>query len=92
MLNFVMNGRSGFQCILTISNLICQYSLQKRFLSIFVKKLCHFQILEALKIIQARIAQLVAYWLGSGGVPGSNHGKGKNFSMNISILQVPFTS
>ena len=31
--------------------------------------------------IQARIAQLVAYWLGTGHVLGSNPSKGKNFSM-----------
>ena len=30
------------------------------------------------KFIQARIAQLVAYRLGTGEVPGSNPGKGKN--------------
>ena len=36
------------------------------------------------KIIQARIAQLVAYWLGTGEVPGSNPGKGENFSVKIS--------
>ena len=35
-------------------------------------------------IIQARIAQLVAYWLGTGEVPGSNLGKGENFSVKIS--------
>ena len=29
--------------------------------------------------IQARIAQLVAYRLGTGVVPGSNPGKGENF-------------
>ena len=34
--------------------------------------------------IQARIAQLVAYRLGTGEVPGSNPGKGENFSMKIS--------
>ena len=34
--------------------------------------------------IQPRIAQLVAYWLGTGEVPGSNPGKGKNFSVKIS--------
>ena len=33
----------------------------------------------------ARIAQLVANWLGTGEVPGSNPGKGKNFSMKINI-------
>ena len=32
----------------------------------------------------ARIAQLVAYRLGTGEVPGSNTGKGKNFSLKIS--------
>ena len=34
--------------------------------------------------IQARMAQLVAYRLGTGEVPGSNPGKGENFSMKIS--------
>ena len=34
--------------------------------------------------IQARKAQLVAYQLGTGVVPGSNPGKGKKFSMEIS--------
>ena len=33
---------------------------------------------------KARIAQLVAYRLGTGEVPGSNPGKGENFSMKIS--------
>ena len=33
---------------------------------------------------QARIAQLVAYRLGTGEVPGSNPGKGENFLMKIS--------
>ena len=35
-------------------------------------------------LIQARIAQLVAYWLGTGEVPGSNPGKGENFTVKIS--------
>ena len=34
--------------------------------------------------IQARIAQLVAYRLGTGKVPGSNPSKGENFSVKIS--------
>ena len=34
-----------------------------------------------LSSIQARIAQLVAYRLGTGKVPGSNPGKGENFSV-----------
>ena len=34
--------------------------------------------------IQARIAQLVAYQLGTGEVPGSNPGNGENFSVKIS--------
>ena len=40
--------------------------------------------------IQARIAQLVAYWLGTGEVPGSNPGKAENFSVKISnwIVQI----
>ena len=36
------------------------------------------------QIIQARIAQLVVYQLGTGKVPGSNPGKGENFSVKIS--------
>ena len=41
-------------------------------------------------LIQARIAQLVAYRLGTGEVPGSNPGKGENFSVKISnwIVQI----
>ena len=40
--------------------------------------------------IQARIAQLLAYQLGTEEVPGSNPGKGDNFSMKISnqILRI----
>ena len=34
--------------------------------------------------IQARKAQLVAYRLGTGEVPGSNPGTGENFSVKIS--------
>ena len=34
--------------------------------------------------IQARIAQLVAYQLGTREVPGSNPSKGENFSVKIS--------
>ena len=34
--------------------------------------------------LQARIAQLVDYRLGTGEVPGSNPGKGENFSVKIS--------
>ena len=33
----------------------------------------------------ARIAQLVANWLDTGEVPGSNPSKGKNFSMTINL-------
>ena len=35
-------------------------------------------------LIQARIAQLVAYRLGTGEVPGSNPCKGENISVKIS--------
>ena len=40
--------------------------------------------------IQARIAQLVVYRLGTGEVPGSNPGKGENFAVKISnwIVQI----
>ena len=37
-----------------------------------------------LNSFQVSIAQLVAYWLWTGEVPGSNPGKGENFSMEIS--------
>ena len=43
-----------------------------------------------LQIIQARIAQLVAYQPGTGEVPGSNPGKGENFSVKISNSIVRF--
>ena len=36
-------------------------------------------------VIQARIAQLVAYRLGTGDVLGSNPGMGENFSVKISV-------
>ena len=39
---------------------------------------------DLLTSIYARIAQLVVYRLGTGQVPGSNPGKGKNFSVKIS--------
>ena len=46
---------------------------------------CQLNIeLNLILIIQARIAQLVAYRLGTEDVPGSNPGKGENFSMKIS--------
>ena len=35
-------------------------------------------------VIQARIAQLIAYRLGTREDPGSNPGKGENFSVKIS--------
>ena len=38
---------------------------------------------------QARIAQLVAYRLGTGDVPGWNPGKGENFSVKINNWIVP---
>ena len=44
---------------------------------------CHLKI-KTVWIIQARIAQLVSYRLGTGEVPGSNPSKGENFSMKIS--------
>ena len=40
---------------------------------------------KVLSCIQARIAQLEAYRLGTGVVPGSNPGKGENFSVKIMI-------
>ena len=42
------------------------------------------KVTEITTIIQARIAQSVAYWLGTGEVTGSNPGKGDNCSMKIS--------
>ena len=38
---------------------------------------------DEILLIQARMAQLVAYQLGTGEVPGSNPGNGENFSMKI---------
>ena len=45
---------------------------------------CIVKILNLLYHIQARIAQLVAYRLGTREIPGSNPSKGKNFSVKIS--------
>ena len=39
--------------------------------------------MQTLVIYQARRAQLVAYRLGTGEVPGSNPGMGDNFSIKI---------
>ena len=41
-------------------------------------------MVKLLHIFQDRIAQLVAYQLDTGEDPGSNPGKGENFSMKIS--------
>ena len=47
-------------------------------------------VLVSIFHIQTRIAQLVAYWLSTGEVPGSNPDKSKNFSVKISnwIVQI----
>ena len=42
-----------------------------------------FCLKSFLSCFQTRIAQLVAYRLGTGEVPGSNLDKGKNFSVKI---------
>ena len=42
-----------------------------------------FEIIKEVSFIQARIAQLVAYQLGTGEIQGSYPGKGENFSMKI---------
>ena len=52
----------------------------------FGAHLCHRRKLSIYDNIQARMAQLVAYQLGTGEVPGSNPGKGENFSVKISYL------
>ena len=39
-------------------------------------------------LVIKNIAQLVAYRLGTGEVPGSNPGKGENFSVKISLCAV----
>ena len=51
-----------------------------------------FVITLLCKMIQARIAQLVAYRLGTGEVLGSNPGKGENFSVKISNWIVRITN
>ena len=45
---------------------------------------------KAFSLIQARIAQLVAYQLGTREVPDSNTGKGENFSIKkvIKFIQI----
>ena len=47
-----------------------------------LQRMVYFKI-KFKKSIQARIAQLVAYRHGTGEVPGSNPGKGENFSVKI---------
>ena len=50
---------------------------QDRFQTYFKLVSTGFKLVS--KFIQYRITQLVAYWLGTREVPGSNPGKGKNF-------------
>ena len=47
-------------------------------------KVCAEKTKTSFLFFQAWIAQLVAYRLGNGEVPGSNPGKGENFSVKIS--------
>ena len=55
-------------------------SIDKREIEAYVAMKSNFFLimLKNKRIIQARIARLVAYQLGTGEVPGSNPGKGKN--------------
>ena len=52
------------------------------------KQLTQWQRQKNILEIQARIAHLVAYRLGNGEVPGSDPGKGKNFSMKKEKLYI----
>ena len=52
--------------------------------SIFAYTIKMFMLTSLSSYIQARIAQLVAYRLGAEEVPGSNPGKGENYSVKIS--------
>ena len=45
------------------------------------------KIVKTIRSLKARIAQLVAYRLGTGEVADSNPGKGENFS--VKIIQKP---
>ena len=45
------------------------------------------RMLISFLLYQARIAQLVAYRLETGEVPGSNPGKGENFSMKLKYMK-----
>ena len=55
-------------------------SIDKREIEAYVAMKSNFFLfmLKNKRIIQARIARLVAYRLGTGEVPGSNPGKGEN--------------
>ena len=60
---------------------LCIVTIAKDLNALFQTETKSFRFLV---LIQARIAQLVAYRLGTGEVPGSNPGKGKNFVVKIS--------
>ena len=51
---------------------------KEEFVLVVLKQLNEFNV------IQAKKAQLLSYQLGTKEVPGSNSGKGENFSMKIS--------
>ena len=73
-------SKDGFNLILFWSNFKTAKFFGKKIKAIFFSQ----KILKLKILIQARIAQLVAYRLGTGEVPGSNPGKGENFSVKIS--------
>ena len=67
----------------TLSPLPCSYLFIYTGLYTLLLLLLILNTFTSEKRIQARIAQLVAYRLGTGEVRGSNPGKGENFSMKI---------
>ena len=69
--------KRGDNCLLLTNTLNPQYTDSLCAPETFLK------IISFKVEIQARIAQLVAYQLGTGEVPGSNTGKGENFSVKI---------
>ena len=77
----------GIQIMAMIRNLDYRKSIFLTFLvlsCLIFRSLLYLTNSKLFIAIQARIAQLVAYRLGTGEVPGSNPGKGENFSVKIS--------
>ena len=72
ILTFIINLKINLDIFIPPKKRKLSYKLK----SFLIKNEIHYKI-------QARIAQLVAYWLEIGEVPGSNPGKGKTILMKM---------